>query len=934
LLKRRREKRKMNKKLSKRLIVPVIAMLLASTFAMFTVQAYPGPIIYLSDLYGHSYPTPEVKYAWDTSTVPVKFNVTVWVTNVSKLMMFQVYITFNDDYINITQFWANPDEPIVPPYVTNRTDAVRTWPNDDLGGRAWDPRYVFYGGAGGSIGNPTYYHLGAGSGAVKVGDTLGGDKTRDPTQAYKLACIEFTVKKMPGKSETLSCTLGINNVDTYMNTFAGAIPNITKLDGTYELAWKEPPKPHCEVSPPSTVFEKWYPAVGKYFDIQLIIKGYHEAWGLTNATCTINFNTTLIDALGAPAANITLGPLWNPANASITVTHGVPDKIQFIVYPLGTIPSGNILVATITFTVKHQNTYPAPDESTNIAYEECILWDHTRQIPTDPSVKGTVKIEAFMALPLPWFEVSPALVELGPEPAVGQEFTVNVKIVALHEAWHLIAVQFGLKYDDTLLEVVNCTEGPFMKNPAWNIHGTFFVCFPAEADPHVLVGDMLLPTAGGIYDQTHWPQGTGVLVTIRFKALKQDLEPCYWTGGSLSCELGLVSLFGQWAIDANGNYIPAREENNVDGTYRILNTPSTGRHIDLYGGANNGGLWAGYPDPFPAPYGGQGPEMPMDLVIPQSEVTFYTVVEYNCWPVQSKDVGFEIEGPYIKVVTIDPETQEEIISYEPAQSYKIWAKLTTRTDSNGIAVLTFRMPWPCEDPESITGIWLVTATVNLADEIIVDTMMYYYEHMVYITKVTTDKYYYYHDVTVKVCVTYQTHSMQYYPALFSVVITDELGVPFGFATYETEVGGAEWCTWIEGRFCVDIYIPKYAFAGLASVHVSVYDKDPTEGGFSYGEEYAPLPKIYILPIAPPTVYIKPSSAKMNQTAGEFVTFEAMVSGGWAPYTYQWYGDGYALGTSKTQSIYSWSPGTHLIKVVVTDFSGYTGTAFATLIVVI
>jgi hypothetical protein len=924
LLKRRREKREMNKGLSKGLIVSVIAMLLASTFAMFTVQAYPGPIIYLSDSYGHSYPTPEVKYAWDTSTVPAKFNVTVWVTNVSKLMMFQVYITFNDDYINITQFYGE---------ITTRTDAVRTWPNDDLGGRAWDPRYVFYAGAGGSIGNPTYYHLGAGSGAVKVGDTLAGARTLDPTEDYKLACIEFTVKKMPGKHETLSCTLGINNVDTYMNDAVGAIPGITKLDGTYELTWEEPPKPHCEVSPTSKLFEKWYLAVGETFDINLTINGYSAAWGLTNATCTINFNTTLIDALGAPAANITLGPLWNPANASITVTHAVPlDKIQFIVYPLGTIPSGNIVIATITFTVMYQGTWPEPDVSTDIAYEECILWDHTMQIPTDPSVKGTVKIEAFMALPLPWFEVEPALVELGPEPAVGQEFTVNVKIVELHEAWHLIAVQFGLKYDDTLLEVVDVTEGPFMKNPAWAIHGSYFVAYWPEADPHVLVGDMLYPNAMGIYDQTHWPKGTGVLATIKFKALKQDKEPCYWTGGSLSCELGLISLFGQWAIDANGNYIPVREENNVNGTYRILNTPSTGRYIDLYGGANNGGLWAGYPDPFPAPYGGQGPEMPMDLVIPQSEVTFYAVVEYNCWPVQSKDVGFEIEGPFYK-------NESDPTQLLPKQSYQIWAKLTARTDSNGMAVLTFRMPWPCDDPESVTGIWLVTATVNLADEIIMDTMTYYYEHMVYITKVTTDKYYYYHDDTVKVCVTYQTHSMQYYPALFAIVITDELGVPFGMdATFETEVGGAKWCTWTEGKFCVDIYIPKYAFAGLASVHVSVYNKDPTEGGFSYGEEYAPPQVIYILPLAPPTVYITPLTATMNITKAETATFTAHPSGGWGPYTYQWYGDvigePYKLGTGSTQTITSWSPGTHIVIVVLTDSMGYTGEAFATLVVVV
>jgi len=261
--------------------------------------------------------------------------------------------------------------------------------------------------------------------------------------------------------------------------------------------------------------------------------------------------------------------------------------------------------------------------------------------------------------------------------------------------------------------------------------------------------------------------------------------------------------------------------------------------IDLYGGAVN----AGYGScPFPEPYGGQGPNNPMDLVIPQSEVCLWAKVEYNCWPVQSKDVGFEIEGPFYKNES-DP---EQLL---PKEAYQIWAKLVVRTDSDGIAALVFRMPWPCEDPESVTGIWKVTATVNLADEIIMDTVIFYYEHMVYITKVTTDKFYYVHEENVHVCVEYSTHSMQTYPGLFAIVITDELGVPFGMdISIETMIGGAEFCEWKIDEFCVDIYIPKWAFAGYAYVHISVYDIDPTEGGFAWGPEYTPLPEIYIMPL--------------------------------------------------------------------------------------
>jgi hypothetical protein len=314
-------------------------------------------------------------------------------------------------------------------------------------------------------------------------------------------------------------------------------------------------------------------------------------------------------------------------------------------------------------------------------------------------------------------------------------------------------------------------------------------------------------------------------------------------------------------------------------------------------------------------------------------------VEYNCWPVQSKDVGFEIEGPFYKNVS----KPTQLLPKYPG--YQVWAKLVSRTNSIGIAVIVFRMPWPCEDPENITGIWKVTATVNLADVIITDTLAFYYEHLVDIFKVTTDKYHYYHDDVVKVCIDYRTHALQPYPALFAIVITDELGVPFGMdAEFDTTIPAAErpitdWCTWEEDRFCVDIYIPKWAFTGFAYVHVSVYDKDPTEGGFSWCPEYTPLPEIYIMPLAPPTVYIIPAEATLNQTAGEHIDYTAMASGGWPVYTYKWYFNDIYLGEtaqSWTLLSYTYLPaGTYDVEVRVeaTDFYGYTAVGYAMLHVV-
>jgi len=214
----------------------------------------------------------------------------------------------------------------------------------------------------------------------------------------------------------------------------------------------------------------------------------------------------------------------------------------------------------------------------------------------------------------------------------------------------------------------------------------------------------------------------------------------------------------------------------------------------------------------------------MDLVDPQSQVYLYAYVTYNYWPVQSKDVGFEIEGPYQHVVNQSGDF------YIPLQTYQVWAKFTATTDQYGVASYTYRMPWPCSNPDSITGVWKITASVTVADQVITDTMLFYYQRVVYIEEVSTDKYQYNHAQYVKVEVEYLTHSVLCYPALFAIVISDNLTVPVGFTTYNTTVGGATFCTWKEDTFTVQIQIPKWAYAGEAYVKVSVYDKDPTIGG--------------------------------------------------------------------------------------------------------
>jgi hypothetical protein len=180
-------------------------------------------------------------------------------------------------------------------------------------------------------------------------------------------------------------------------------------------------------------------------------------------------------------------------------------------------------------------------------------------------------------------------------------------------------------------------------------------------------------------------------------------------------------------------------------------------------------------------------------------------------------------------------------------SGNVWLKATAITDANGVAYTTFRMPWPCENPESLFGEWKVTATVTIGDVVMTDVMTFHYDYMVHIWKVTTDKYEYDHTEDVAITIQYGTHAMQNYPVLITAVIYDELGVPIGMATYQTTVGGAKYSTYKNYMVTLTINIPKFAYAGIATIHVNAFDKDPTEGGQAWCPEYTPAPEICIQP---------------------------------------------------------------------------------------
>jgi hypothetical protein len=141
-------------------------------------------------------------------------------------------------------------------------------------------------------------------------------------------------------------------------------------------------------------------------------------------------------------------------------------------------------------------------------------------IPGETDVTDNVKTAKVRLGMAPTLKVEPPVYNAQ---MLNKTFSINITISDLGQYWRVFIIQFRLCYNEKLLEVVNVEEGPFMKDPRWNLHGTFFYYFIESvlpAGPSVVVGMMLYPNDTGELEV--FPSGGGVLATITFKAIYQE----------------------------------------------------------------------------------------------------------------------------------------------------------------------------------------------------------------------------------------------------------------------------------------------------------------------------------------------------------------------------------------------------------------------------
>jgi PKD repeat protein len=111
---------------------------------------------------------------------------------------------------------------------------------------------------------------------------------------------------------------------------------------------------------------------------------------------------------------------------------------------------------------------------------------------------------------------------------IGETFDVNVTISDLQTDMRLVVPQFRVQYDNTSLEVVDVKEGPFLQQFANAAEPpyTYFIennYVDVDYGPNVLVGILIFPDENGTW--SNFPEGSGTLATITFKAIRQNTPP-------------------------------------------------------------------------------------------------------------------------------------------------------------------------------------------------------------------------------------------------------------------------------------------------------------------------------------------------------------------------------------------------------------------------
>jgi hypothetical protein len=271
-----------------------------------------------------------------------------------------------------------------------------------------------------------------------------------------------------------------------------------------------------------------YALVGHPLIVSVTINNLKAAWRAVGVQFRLCYDPTMFEVVSVTEGSFMKDRRWNLhgtyfiSNVEDDPVYGPCVLVGDLLLPddngvWAAVASGFGVLATVTLNPIHAAGINDPPLRTTLSIKnDLIVNDANAEMG---EVLHTANNAEVIILPIqPTLSVDPPLVEVH---TVGTTFSVNVDVSELNEGWRATALQFRLMYDAEYLEVVSVTEGSFMKDTRWNLHGTYFIS-NVEDDPVygpcVLVGDLLLPDDNGNW--AAFPTGNGTVATVTFNVTR------------------------------------------------------------------------------------------------------------------------------------------------------------------------------------------------------------------------------------------------------------------------------------------------------------------------------------------------------------------------------------------------------------------------------
>jgi hypothetical protein len=566
---------------------------------------------------------------------------------------------------------------------------------------------------------------------------------------------------------------------------------------------------------------------GQYFNVTIHLTGatVNNVAGLEvhfNFSNILPYATpiTFGDTLGM-AGGVLNGPILETITGGLyNDTGGTSGNItQYLVAAAGTGAAWNGadgVVAWIKFKILGQPSLllSQPDFYKEMLIGFTDLSDNLANPIAHGVIQGTLHIDASPPVypPPAHIFITPTSFT-GPLP-LGATFNYTVMITA-DSFWDIAGFDITVTWNSTLMNLVAYSEGGFLNQ---GLPGTF-TFFNVFSDHIQAISTKLanpIPSAG-----------TDSLLQLEFNVTYVSAS---FPGPTAPVTLGPTDLaswahperiFGPWFGSAFAVDIPLAGPDPWDHTIAsaTYTAPVTinGPNVDLY-------------DQYPLPYGGQGQNQHSDSFAPQAEVCLYAKVTYGGDRVTNKLVSFEVDNALGQKLTI-------------LQNY---------SDINGIATVCFRIPQtdliPGGMDPSIFGWWNITATVELDQVTVNDTMAFQVGWQAQVTGVSVigSPYHKYTDL-MNFTATVQTIHEQAFWALISVDSYDNQGYPIGENAFWVYINATRNTCPFTGPSTtttggIYVYpnliqgIPTWARVGTATVIGYALTDFPRFGGTPYGPQ--------------------------------------------------------------------------------------------------